>query len=194
MGEDEFFPKGSALFAKGARGKGLYFLKNGTVGLIGFGINGDDTLLRVFGANSILGYRSLLRREKCHATALALSNVSALFFPVEDESKLLFQFPELFMFLSRTLAADLRTAEERLRNLSGRPVLFRVVESLVYLKQSNPDYLWTRREIGEFCGVRTETVTRALGKLETKGLIKREGREVKIIDFEALAELSREAF
>ena len=168
QGQVRIFNRGLTLFEKDDAVDGLYFILSGVVGLVGLGVNGEDTLLRVVGRKRFMGYRSLLGDDRYHATALALSEVEAIQFPLNKKHEVFSHFPELFVYLSKTLAFDLRTAEERLRNFTGKRALSRVVESLIYLKQVAPEHLWTRKEIGGFCGARTETVTRILSKLEVE--------------------------
>ena len=74
----------------------------------------------------------------------------------------------------------------------AKTVINRIIESLVFLKHRQPDYQWTRREIGEFCGATTETVTRVLTKLETAGLITKDGRDINILDVHKLLEFSED--
>jgi DNA-binding MarR family transcriptional regulator len=90
------------------------------------------------------------------------------------------------------LARDLRISEERFNDVTGKRVTSRITETLIYLKQHHPTYQWTRREIGEFCGAKTETVTRALSKLEKRGLINKVGREIHLNDINALLDYAEE--
>ena len=173
-------PKGSILFHKGeAPSKELSFLLSGTIGLIEINPNGDESLLRVFGQNDFIEYRSFLSGERFHATAVALSDVELSVFSFKDISEIQNRSPELLLHLTRVMANDLKAAEERFIGVTGKRVLSRVIEALVFLKQRHPDYMWTRREIGDFCGTRTETVTRTLSALEEANLIHRDGRYIQ---------------
>ncbi|MCO4753378.1 MAG: Crp/Fnr family transcriptional regulator [Bacteriovoracaceae bacterium] len=186
------FEKGKILYRKGEQDKGLNFIKKGIVGLMGFSVSGDDTLLRVIGERNLLGYRSLLSSESYHASALALTDVELIYFKFDSVQQLQHEVPELHNLLTQTLAVDLRRAEQRLKDITGKRVISRVIETLIYLKQIHPDHPWTRREIGEFCGARTETVTRTLSKLERDGYIQKSGREIKLNDIGKLLEFSEQ--
>src|SRR5690606_14605911 len=108
------------------------------------------------------------------------------FFPLKSPKECLSNNPDLFFHLLKNLAYDLRLAEERLNDFSGKKVSSRIIEGLIFLKLRYPGHVWTRREIGEFCVAKTETVTRVLTKLEGLRLIRKEGREIIIPDQEAL--------
>lgn len=190
LGVVKKFKKGDMLFNKGDQSKNLVYINRGIVGLVNLAPNGHESLLRVFGEKTFLGYRSFLVGESWHASAMALSEGELLVFPYSSAEEVQSNLPELFLHLTRTLARDLRIAEERFNDITGKRVVSRIIETLIFLKQRHPSYQWTRREIGEFCGAKTETVTRALTKLEKAGLIIKEGREIHLPNVQELLEYS----
>ena len=185
--------KGDALYNEGETPQGLYFVSSGLLGLTRLSENGAESLLRVFPAKSYLGHRSYLASEPYHATAQALMASEVLFVPKEIARDLLINQPELLLSISIQLATDLKVAETRLNDMVGKRAFCRVTEALVFLKHKNEDFPWTRREIGEFSGVKTETVSRVLSELEELGHIKKEGRQILIKDEEALLQALRES-
>lgn len=184
------FRKGDMLFNKGDQSKTLTYINKGIVGLVNLAPNGHESLLRIFGEKFFLGYRSFLVGEPYHASAMALSEGELLVFPYSSAEEVQAKNPELFLHLTRMLARDLRIAEERFNDITGKRVVSRIIETLIFLKQRHPNYQWTRREIGEFCGAKTETVTRALTKLEKAGLIRKDGREIHLSSIEELLKYS----
>lgn len=182
FGHERFIPRGNVIYSKGDKSNGLYYVKKGLVGLINLSPNGNESLLRIFGQKFFFGYRSLLPQENYHATTIALTDVKLIYFPFRDLESILKQFPEVILHLSKVLSRDLRIAEERFNDITGKRVISRIIESLIFLKHRYPDYQWTRREIGEFCGAKTETVTRALSQLEKEGYIQKEGREIHVVN------------
>jgi len=143
-------------------------------------VSGSESLLRIFSEGDFVGHRSFIAEENYHANSSVLSDSEILFFPCESVEHLLKIYPALFLFLTKQIAKDLRSSEDRLNDLSGKKVFLRIAESLLYLKTKEPTYNWTRREIGEFCGAKTETVTRALTQLVHEGVIRKEGRDIII--------------
>lgn len=184
------FKRGDILYNKGDGSRQLTYTNSGIVGLVNLSSNGHESLLRVFGEKFFVGYRSFLVDEDYHATAVALSDGELIIFPYQNGEEVLKEAPELFMHISRMLARDLRIAEERFNDITGKRVISRIIETLIFLKQRHPNYQWTRREIGEFCGAKTETVTRALTRLEKEGLIRKEGREIVLGDIQSLLNFS----
>ena len=182
FGHERFFQKGSVIYNKGDRSGGLYYIKKGLVGLINLSPNGNESLLRIFGHKFFFGYRSLIPQENYHATSIALTDVTVNYLPFRDAKDIQERFPEVMLHITKVLCRDLRIAEERFNDITGKRVVSRIIESLIFLKQRYPNYQWTRREIGEFCGAKTETVTRALSKLEKEGFIQKEGREIHVVN------------
>lgn len=190
FGRERVFSKGDVLYNKGDRPSGIYYIQEGIVGLINLAPNGSESLLRVFGEEFFIGYRSFLVNEEYHGTTVALTDVKLSYFPFENAQIVLEKCPDMLLHLSQMLARDLRNAEERFNDLTGKRVINRIIESLVFLKQRQPNYQWTRREIGEFCGAKTETVTRVLTRLQGEGFINKEGRDININDVNKLLDYS----
>ena len=144
------YAKGDILYNKGDGSQNLVYIKSGIVGLVDLSSGGHESLLRVFGDHFLLGYRSFLAKESYHATAMGLTDGELLLFPYQTPEELLEKLPKLYMHIGQMLARDLRIAEERFNDITGKRVMSRIIESLIFLKHRHPSYQWTRREIGEF--------------------------------------------
>jgi CRP-like cAMP-binding protein len=149
FGHERFFQKGSVIYSKGDKSSGLYYIKKGLVGLITLSPNGNESLLRVFGHKFFFGYRSLLPQEDYHATSIALSDATLIYFPFRDAEDILRQFPELMLHLARVLSRDLRISEERFNDITGKRVVSRIIESLIKTRKRrfNPK----RRSRNSYC-------------------------------------------
>lgn len=180
----KFLQKGEKLYEKGDIPSGIFYLSSGVIGLIDLSVSGNESLLRIFSKDNFVGHRSFLAHENYHATASVLSDSEVLFFPCDSIEKLISLYPDLLLFLTKQLARDLRRSEERLNDFTGKKVFLRIAQTLLYLKSKDGNYLWTRKEIGGFCGAKTETVTRALSFLESEKIIKKEGRKLIIPSIE----------
>lgn len=186
------FNQGATIYNEGEKSRGLYFIKEGLVSLITLSESGVETLLRIFSPCTFMGHRSLLAEETYHATAVTLKPTKLLFIDKEVASKLIYEDKELMSHFLHVLAKDLKRAEIRIKDSMSKRVSGRIIESLVFLKNRYPAHQWTRREIGEYCGAKTETVSRVLGELEKRNLIEKHGRDIIITDENALLELSHE--
>ena len=184
--------KGEIIYHQGDAPTGIYHVKKGHIGLLTITANGNETLLRVFGPNYFFGHRSLLANEDYHATTMALVDTELVFIPAEDFDKIVHQKPKILKHVAQVLAKELRRAENKFRDLANSNVTSRIIQALAFVKERYPDHQWTRKEIGEYCGAKTETVSRVLGKLEKENLIQKKGRQIIIPDFEKLYEKAEE--
>jgi CRP-like cAMP-binding protein len=190
FGKVDKYKKNQTIYSQGERSLGFYYVLSGTVGLVSLAPNGTESLHRVFGAHYFFGHRSFVTNDSYHATSLALNDVELIYFPFSDIEELQKDHPDLVLHFAKVLGRELRNAEERYNDLTGKRVIQRVVEALIFLKFRHPDHIWTRKEIGEFCGAKTETVTRVLTQIENEGFIKKDGREIKLLDVDGLIEYS----
>ncbi|EQC52416.1 cyclic nucleotide-binding domain protein [Bacteriovorax sp. DB6_IX] len=184
--------KGEIIYHQGDAPTGVYHVKNGHIGLITFAPNGNETLLRVFGPNYFFGHRSLISNEDYHATTMALVDSELIFIPSSDFDNIVHAKPNILMHVAQVLAKELRRAENKFRDLANSNVTSRIIQALAFIKTRYPDHKWTRKEIGEYCGAKTETVSRVLGRLEKEGLIVKEGRGIVIPSIEKLYERAEE--
>ncbi len=68
---------GDAVFRKGERVNGIYFIKHGKVKIISSGINNDDQIVRVVGNGHIFGHRGA--GGIYPFSAIALSDITICF-------------------------------------------------------------------------------------------------------------------
>ncbi len=176
------YQRGDHVYDEGESAKGLYYIKSGLTGLIKYAPNGSENLIRIFKSQQFFGHRSLFSGEKHHGSAKCLEPTEILF----CNNDLVFQVfdgePRSYFFLARALAKELRRAEERSLVVSEGDVIERVSSALLLFKKLQPDHLWTRTEIANYCASRTPTVIKALGQLESQGIIRQQGRTIEIID------------
>lgn len=180
--------KGDSLYQRGDKPNGFYFIKSGLMAITDVSPNGNESLLRVYSENFFIGHRSFIAEEVYHANSIALEESEVLRLPFSGIERLQSEFPKVLLHISQMLARDLRISEERFNDLTGKRVMSRIIDSLLFLQRRKPDYLWTRREIGEFCGAKTETVTRSFGKLEKLGLLEKDNREIIVPNTDKLLE------
>ena len=178
--------KGDIIYHQGDAPTGIYHVKSGHIGLITITPNGNESLLRVFGPNYFFGHRSLISNEDYHATTLSLVDCEMVFIPKDDFDEIVHENPNILMHVAQVLAKELRRAENKFRDLALSNVTSRIMQTLAFIKSRYPDHKWTRKEIGEYCGAKTETVSRVLGRLEKEGLIQKKGRSIIIPSTEDL--------
>lgn len=187
-GRRKDYKRGDRIYQMDEAPLGMYLVDKGLVGLVIIGEKGHEHLVRLFKPGEVFGHRSLFSNERYHATATALDETSVSFLPKEDVRSLMGPNCEVAEFFLGVLARELKIAEQKQIALSEKDVSSRIAETVVFLKERYPDHLWTRQEIADYCGSTAATVIRTLAKFEELGWIEQVGRDIKILDRNALLE------
>ena len=184
------FKRGDYVYRAGENSKGLYFVKEGLIGLIMVGVSsGREHLLRFFRQDQFFGHRALFSNEGYHASALVMENSIVQMIPKTVVCEMLAKNPQLFREIINVMAIELRHAEEQHILILENEIVPRTASSLVYLKGIKPDHNWTRQEIANYCGSTVSTVIKAMAVLEGMGLIRQSGREITILERDKLIAL-----
>jgi CRP/FNR family transcriptional regulator, cyclic AMP receptor protein len=191
------FDEGSVLFREGDAGDALYLLEGGLVKLSKVDLGGHEKTLALLQPPEFFGEMALLGHATRSATALALSQVSALLLYRDDFQRLLAAYPAVSLNLTTTLANRLRGMDDEAqvpsyKDAPGRVayVLLRLYRSgVVELDGTNALVRLTHQDLANLAGTSRETVTRALKALEQEGVIVTRPREVTIVDPEGLEEV-----
>ncbi len=193
-----FYKKGQNIFYEGNRGHGLYCIYSGKVKVHKLGDEAKEQIVRFAKEGEILGYRSLLSDEPYNATATAIEDSVICYVPksrflevLENNSKLTFKTIQL-------LTRDLKASEKKIINITQKPVLERIAEALLILKEKfgladdgqTLNVVLTRREIGDLAGVTTETTIRTLSDLNKKGVVRLQGKRIALVNMNQLTHLA----
>lgn len=184
------YKRGEYVYRAGEITKGLYFVKQGLVGLTMIGAStGREHLLRFFRQGQFFGHRALFTNEGYHASALVLESSEIEMISKNTVCDVLARNPQMYREFINVLARELRKAEEQHVMILENEIIPRTAQALVYLKEIKPDHNWTRQEIANYCGSTVSTVIKAMAELEDQGLISQNGREFNLLDRDKLIAL-----
>lgn len=179
--------RGDFVYRQGDLPKGIYFVKQGLIGLVLIGqASGKEHLLRFFKQGQFFGHRSLFSNEGYHGTTVALEPTVLKLVSKEIIMKAIEQEPRLLQEVVKVLSKELRRSETHQVMILENQILARTAAAIVYLKDLHPNHNWTRQEIANFCASTVSTVIKALAELEAKNLIKQEGRSIEILNRDGL--------
>lgn len=179
--------RGEWVYRQGDSPKGIYFIKEGLVGLILHGsASGKEHLLRFFREGQFFGHRSMFSSEGYHGSTMALEPTVVKLVPKDVVLGVLEKHPHLYKDILLIVSKELRRCEVQHVMILENQILGRVAQALVYLKDLHPDHNWTRQEIANFCASTVSTVIKTLSQLEEMGFIKQDGRSIDILNRDAL--------
>ena len=194
--QEFLFKAKDLIFKEGDKTLGLYIVTSGKVKVITKNEAGSR-LVRLAGDGDILGHRGFGGDWTYPISAIALENTSVKFIPIEIFNQVARSNSEFTYQLMMFFAEELRLTEEKLTQL---PVKNRVAKAIYFtykafgFKEDEPGLLaftLSRKDMASKAGTTYETVIRVLSDLNNQQIINLENKEIRIVDFDQLVELSR---
>ena len=191
------YRKGQVIYYEGNYPQGLFCIYGGKIKISTIGRKGKEQIVKFKGRGDVLGYRALLNDEPYNATATAISDCEVCHISKNAVLDTLEKSKHLSLNTIRLLSKDLKESEQRLINLSQKPVKERVAEALLLLKNhfglekdgKTIEVNLTRREIGEIAGITTETTIRILSELSKEKILKLEDKKISIMNIQQLVKI-----
>lgn len=192
---------GDTLFHEGDPAHALYFLRVGTVKVLGLTEDGRENVLNVLAAGDVFPHATFLEPGAYPATAQAIDDCDALLLSRESMVALMRENGEFALRYADMAVRQLRELQLRLRELAGRDLQGRVALALVRLlekescRYSDTCLLGRRRihlthqEIAGMVGASRESVSRVLSGLRSDGCVASGPDGLEVLDREKLLQL-----
>ncbi|MDN4071493.1 Crp/Fnr family transcriptional regulator [Fictibacillus terranigra] len=163
-----FLHKGEVLFRQGESGP-LYELKSGLLKVVRVHEDGTGSPLNLIVPGEVIPHHSLISQKDYHGTAVALLPAEVKVIPEKEWYGDLSENPEKYREVALLLQTKLRMMQQRIDQLTAVATKDRVVLLQNWFRQYFPDMsvkdVLTQEEIGQFVGLRRETVNRVLRHL-----------------------------
>ncbi|HOK07439.1 MAG TPA: Crp/Fnr family transcriptional regulator [Syntrophales bacterium] len=192
---ERHFLKGETVFLEGDEGRGFYLVAEGAVSVYKVSAEGKEQILRILREGETVGAVPVFLGGSFPANARALAKSRLLFFDRRDFIRLIGGKPNLALNLLAVLAARLREFTIQVENLALKEIPARLASYLVTLaeEQDNEDLVRltiSKAQIAGLLGATPESLSRALGAMKAKGLIREEGDAVRLLDLPRLRALA----
>jgi len=192
---ERHFLKGETVFLEGDEGRGFYLVAEGAVSVYKVSAEGKEQILRILREGETVGAVPVFLGGSFPANARALAKSRLLFFDRRDFIRLIGGKPNLALNLLAVLAARLREFTIQVENLALKEIPARLASYLVTLaeEQDNEDLVRltiSKAQIAGLLGATPESLSRALGAMKAKGLIREEGDAVRLLDLARLRALA----
>ena len=191
--------KGKVLFTEGEEAKGFYVILSGKVKLYKISPEGKEQILHVVSAPDAFAEAALFLEGTYPAFAQALSDGQLLFFPKRDFIHLIEKNPQLSINMIVSLSLFLKRFASLIEELSLKEVSSRVAKYMIdlALKSSkegkNPKEVeldLSKTQLALKLGTISETLSRTLSKMKTKGIIDVRKNRILILHRGTLQELA----
>ena len=189
--------KGTVLFEEGEHINGVFCIKDGVCKVSKMSDNGRDQIVNLVRKGDLLGERSLINDESSNLKAIAVNDMEICFIPKEEIVRDLENNPKFTMDILKNMASSLKTADNFIVDMAQKTVKQRLAATLLSLENKFAknekgalDILLSREDIANIIGTATESAIRLLSEFKKKKLIDLKGKEVFILDSQALKDIS----
>jgi CRP-like cAMP-binding protein len=191
---EQVFQKGEFIFSEGEDASGFYVVNTGRVKIFKLSPEGKEQILHIFGPGEPFGEVPVFTGQRFPANAEAMEESRVFFFPKRSFVDLIKTNPSLALNMLGILSRRLRRFAALIDDLSLKEVPGRLAAYLLYLSQhrkgsTDLELSITKAQLASLLGTIPETLSRILGKMTAQGLIKTQGRRIRIMDRESLQEL-----
>lgn len=195
IAEHKFYEKGSTIFSEGDEGNGFYVVADGCVKIFKVSIEGKEQIFHIYGPGHPFGEVPVFSGQKFPAHAQAISKSHLLFFPKDAFVDLISKNPFLCLNMLAVLSRRLREFTVQIENLSLKEVPARLAAYMIYLakeQRSNDQIslMISKGQLASLMGTIPETLSRIFAKMSSQHLIEVKGRDITLLDRDALEALA----
>lgn len=192
------FGANEQILDRDSESRDVFLVIEGAVEVVNYSITGREVAFGQVKAGGYFGELAAIdgRRRSANVVTSQPSLVAVM--PPEVFTGMLTENPSIALHVLRRLAHIIRTADERIMDLSTLKAVQRVYVEVLRLVPDqasgaasyviNP--MPTQRELARRASTSRETVARVLSQLMKGGILERKGRSMRIVDFDRLRMLA----
>jgi CRP-like cAMP-binding protein len=174
----------------------LFFLNKGKIKTYKIHDDGKEYVTNVIKNGEFFAYTSILEKANYSDSAIAMEDCEILKIPKEDFLALVIKNREVAAKFIKMLSNNVTEREKQLLSLAYDTVRKRVAEALLQLGKryqepgkKNPRISVSREDLAGMVGTAIETVIRTLSEFKSDKMIEIEGRNITILNAQALEEI-----
>jgi CRP/FNR family cyclic AMP-dependent transcriptional regulator len=188
------FSAGQVLFSEGDDGRDVFIVLDGVVKLVTTAASGQQVILDLESAGSLLGELSAIDGQPRSATAEAVTPIDVLVVRFEAFRNFLESQPRAATELLGVVAARLRESSQRQLEFGSSDALTRLCRSLLVMidrfgnQDSDPSVHLpiAQHDLAKLTGLSREAVVKGLRRLRDLGWVETSGRTFVIRDLQAV--------
>ena len=186
------YESGKFIFLEDSEGEQCFFVVQGSVKVTRLSKDGREVILAMLNEGEFFGELALLDGESRSANVIALEETEVLTLNREDFLVVLHDYPQIAIQLLKEMAHRLRKSDRQIASLSLSDAEKRIAlciirfadeQGVIRRGQVSIPRVPIQQDIANMAGTSRETVSRAINLLEKEHFIKRQGRELLILDY-----------
>ena len=187
-----YYEKGQMILLEESTGETFFIITSGTVKVTRLSDDGREVILALLGESDFFGEMSLLDGEVRSANIVANEDAEVMTLSRRDFLECLETYPKIAIALLEELAVRIRKSDQQIESLSLSDseqrigiTIIRLAEERGTIKRGDVTVqnLPYQQDIANMAGTSRETVSRTLKLLEDKKLVKRNGSDITIFNF-----------
>ncbi|WP_025725029.1 Crp/Fnr family transcriptional regulator [Acholeplasma granularum] len=192
------YSKGELIFSHGQKSDTLYIIRKGQIKTYYLSENSKEHILRILTPGEFIGELSLFLNETNNAYAEAMTDCEICTIKKDDISKLMEVYPNIALKIINELSSRLKNVEKQVSWIATEQVEVRI--ALYLLEQVSPTQIekivhlnMTKKDWASYLGTTPESLSRKLGLLEDKNLIRQiDNQHILISDYKGLEDFSNQ--
>lgn len=185
--------KDELIFSEGEEAGGFYLLEEGKVKINKLSPAGKEQILRIVAPGEIFGEAAVFSGSSYPAFARGLAHCRVVYFPGDRFLAEIRANPELGIHMLGAMSRQLRRFAGLVEQLTLRSMKARLAEYLLGAPSDSGGGVWldiTKRELSLHLGAQPETLSRALSRLQSEGVLEIEGPNIRILDADQLERIA----
>jgi CRP-like cAMP-binding protein len=190
------FRKGDHLTKQGAFASYILFIINGLAKQYLEGDGSKNFNLRIIRPGEFVGLSAVFTKNSFNYSSIALTDCQVFLVEKEAIAKVVKQNGKFGFSIIKRYCEQNADLFNTVRNLMYKQMNGRMADTLMYiesLKSENTEIfqLLSRKDIGDFAGISMESAVKLLKNFEKDGLIKLNDKDIKVLNHNALVEISK---
>lgn len=182
------------VYEQGSQIEALYLVEKGVVKTCMIDRNGKELITNLCKPDDIFGDLSLSNDKDQKEFAVALEDSMVHKIPKPELEMIIRKHPSVLKDLVQILNEHLSETKDQLLEMAYSSVQKKTAQTILLFserlkKNKLRQIRISRADLAAVAGIASESLIRTLSKFKEKGIIEIEGRNIKIIDFEALSEI-----
>lgn len=190
-GEVLSFKKGESIYEEGLHSNKVYLILKGIVKTHKMDENGKELITALYEPDDFLGFTSFDDNIPYQESATAVEDVELAAIMKNDLKEILGKSKDVALELVNVLTENLSEIKKQLLQMAYSSVRKKTAQTILQFvkvmhKKPEEGIKISRYDLANVAGIATESLIRTLSGFKKEGIIDIEGRNIKILDLQAL--------
>ncbi|OIQ18742.1 response regulator [Lacinutrix sp. MedPE-SW] len=190
-GVEQAFSKGESIYTEGAHSNNVYLILKGIVKSHKMDQSGKELITALHKPDDFLGFTSFVDNMPYLESATAVENVVLVSISKQNLKDVLGKSQNVSIELMNVLTDNISNIKQQLLQMAYSSVRKKTAQTILQFakildKKPDEAIKISRYDLASVAGIATESLIRTLSGFKKNNLIEIEGRNIKILDLEAL--------